>query len=89
MNFSKEIRERVWQKVQPKPGEPNRGYDICGSEIDKSAYGDENSDYGWEIDHVIPLSRGGSSSLRNLQPLHWENNRDKGDLTQKEWNCGN
>jgi hypothetical protein len=35
--------------------------------------------YGWEIDHVLPLSRGGDSDLRNLRPMQWENNRKKAD----------
>ena len=33
---------------------------------------------GWEIDHSVPLKKGGTNTLRNLQPLHWLNNRLKG-----------
>ena len=47
-------------------------------------YGQE-SQYGWEIDHIMPKSRGRSDNLSNLQPLHWQNNRRKGDTYP--WSC--
>ncbi len=35
--------------------------------------------YGWEIDHKNPKKNRGSNQDRNLQPLHWEENRKKSD----------
>jgi 5-methylcytosine-specific restriction endonuclease McrA len=54
-------------------------FDACGALIERSKYGDTDSNLGWEIDHVVPVSKNGVDSLWNLQPLHWQNNRKKGD----------
>ncbi len=59
--------------------------DICGNAIKYSEHGNTNSDYGWEIDHINPSANGGSDYLTNLQPLQWENNRQKGDTYP--WSC--
>ena len=40
------------------------------------SYGDCESPYGWEIDHINP---NGGDGIGNLQPLQWQNNRAKGD----------
>ncbi|HIP78015.1 MAG TPA: HNH endonuclease, partial [Kiloniellaceae bacterium] len=50
-------------------------------------HGDHQSKFGWEIDHIRPVSKGGSDRLDNLQPLYWENNRRKGDTYP--WYCEN
>ena len=55
--------------------------DICGSSICRFNYLDSDSPYGWEVDHIVPVEKGGTDELDNLQPLQWENNRRKGDQT--------
>ena len=50
--------------------------DPYGNVIRKGSYGTQG-DYGWELDHSKPKSKGGSDSDRNIQPVHWEENRIK------------
>ena len=87
-DFSKNQIDEVWKKGTPIPGyEPNEWRrDTCQHALSKSAYGNTNSQYGWEIDHIKPASKGGTDDLSNLQPLYWETNRDKAD--KYPWKCG-
>jgi 5-methylcytosine-specific restriction endonuclease McrA len=36
----------------------------------KTAFGDECSKFGWNIHHVKPKSKGGSSAKENLEIVH-------------------
>ena len=78
--FDKETIEAVWNKAAPIEGLLAFRKDRCGALICCAKYG-ETEQWGWEIDHVKPVARGGTDDLSNLQPLHWENNRHKAD----EW----
>ena len=78
MNWSSEIVEKVWKKGSVVPGNSPDIWrqDDCGAWIGRRLYGDRNSEYGWEIDHISP---GGPDILSNLRPLQWQNNVDKSD----------
>lgn len=79
-NFSEQIIDAVWQKAEIVYGyDPNQWRkDFAGAWIARNAYGLQGL-YGWEIDHLKPVSLRGSDDLSNLNPLHWQNNRTKGD----------
>ena len=76
--------EAVWQKGAAVPGYQTFRRDVCGALMQRNGLG-LTIQYGWEIDHIFPASKGGSDSWANLQPLQWENNRTKGDSTSQNY----
>lgn len=80
--FSPEVVEAVWQKARTMGVHETLRVDAWGWTIVRSDYGNNRSRYGWEIDHIVPVSQGGGDELTNLQPLQWENNRRKDEMMQ-------
>lgn len=76
MSGQEQRKRAAWNRAQAVSGTPLRK-DTCGAWICWENYGDTNSQYGWEIDHISPASLGGSGAFSNLQALHWQNNRAK------------
>ena len=54
------------------------GYDDFGNPICEPDFGDRNSSCGWEVDHIVPRSAGGTDHLSNLRPLQWRKNASMG-----------
>ncbi len=78
-NVSISIILRVWEKASSIPGyDPDIWRkDFAGAWIRKDSYG-MHTKYGWEIDHLQPLSKGGTNDENNLTAIHWQNNITKG-----------
>jgi hypothetical protein len=55
------------------------GYDFTGQEIRKGAYGQRGSRYGWNMDHILPKSMGGTDAYSNLQITHIATNEERGN----------
>ena len=48
--------------------------DALGNIIRFTDYGNRDSDFGWEFDHIVPVAAGGSDDWGNIRPLHWKAN---------------
>lgn len=76
MNLNKETAMRLW--VQ-QFGKKQKAIDYSGRQIAKAAYNDRNSNYGWNVDHILPQSRGGKTADHNLICCHILTNDEKAD----------
>lgn len=80
-DFTQDEIEEAWNKADVAEGNNPDIFrkDYAGAWIRKSDYGNRNSEYGWEVDHLCPLSMNGTYDIGNLYPLHWKNNLAKAD----------
>ena len=72
--------DKVWDKARMIPGKDPELYrkDSHGNEIYRPSYG-KNGAKSWHIDHSVPVSVGGSDSMRNKQALQAKANLQKSD----------
>ncbi len=77
-------KDEVWKKGTVVEGfDENRWRkDACGAWIDYDKYGDTDSVYGWQVDHIFPSSvledngvaESDIDNIINLRPMQWKNN---------------
>ena len=76
MDLNRETAMRLWNKSFGKETKVN---DFTGRIIAKGAYNDRNSEFGWNVDHILPQSRGGKTADYNLVCCHILTNDEKAD----------
>ena len=76
MVLNQETAMRLWNK---QFGDETRVTDFANREIDKGAYNDRNSKFGWNVDHILPVSQGGKTNDSNLIVCHIQTNDEKAD----------
>lgn len=74
MILNRETAMRLWVKHF---GKATKAKDFAGRVMVKGAYNDRNSDYGWNVDHILPQSRGGVTADHNLVCCHILTNDEK------------
>ena len=74
--MSKYKTVKVWNKVF---GNRETVFDYAGREMRKSACGDPHSAYHPTLDHIRPLSLGGSDVAGNIIICHRDTNAEKAD----------
>lgn len=91
--MDKNKKDAAWENCKncecgTKECHPNshRMCGICGNQSNKDylhrrimygSFGDENSRYGWNIDHKIPKSKDGTNKNSNLRATHIECNEKR------------
>jgi hypothetical protein len=84
-------KDEVWELGKVVAGfDGNRWRkDACGAWMAYNKYGDMDSDYGWQVDHIFPTSvleendvaESDRDNIINLRPMQWKNN----DVKDKDY----
>lgn len=77
-DYSDEEKQKVWKKGNPainsktKQKLPQLRFDEYGALMKFEDYGNRDSEFGWEIDHIDEDPQ--NNAFTNLRPLFWRNN---------------
>lgn len=77
--FSDAILNELWSKASKIDGLDPETFrkDACGAAMMRDKYEDLSSEFGWTVDFIYPIERGGDDNINNLRAMQWENARSK------------
>ena len=80
--FDEQTIDAVWNKAKTIEDSDPSIYrcDILDNLLYHGSYGKQTI-MGWEIDHIKPVSKGGTDDIENLQILQSSANSKKGDIS--------
>lgn len=83
--FSENKKLKVWSKAKKIKGLDPKEFRMDADKkiILYKLYG-KTIEGGWDIDHIIPISRNGTNDIDNLQALNYSYNRSKGNSLVKK-----
>ena len=83
-------KDDVWKLGRIVAGYDEKRWrkDVCGAWMDYNKYGDTDSKYGWQVDHIFPSSvledngvtENDRDNVINLRPMQWKNNDVKDNV---------
>ncbi|EGV00377.1 hypothetical protein MCSF7_00206 [Mycoplasmopsis columbina SF7] len=76
MQINRDKALALWEKHY---GYRTEAKDFAGRIMYKNAYGNQDSDYGWNIHHIFPVAKGGTNIEHNLVCANIETNWEAGD----------
>ncbi|MCD8307493.1 MAG: HNH endonuclease [Clostridia bacterium] len=74
MKINRKRAMAIWEK---RYGPEERATDFAGREMERDAYNDRNSELSWNMDHVLPKSKGGKATESNLVCCNMRTNDEK------------
>ncbi len=87
--ISDQLINECWEKATIAEGyDPQKiRLDACGAWIRRDKYNQQESIFGWDIDHIYPkkilklkgVPDEAIDNIENLRPLNWMNNLSKGE----------
>lgn len=88
MELTEEKKREIWNKgiIDDKYPSERVRKDACGAFMLYEDFGNRNSIFGWEIDHIYPAALLKEQNIAedliddpiNLRPINWKNNASKG-----------
>lgn len=69
-------KDILWDKCAKIPHRNPAIYRLDpGNKLIRYADHGKQTEYGWQIDHIIPKAKNGADHIENLQALHWLTNQ--------------